>query len=172
MKIGNTINEIRELYANAKDIDISESDFESITEEAKKELDAENEVTPNPTTPTSSSEKVKKDNRKKTYEWHRVHEGKFPKELVEELEKYDLEHENENQELAEKRALAIIDNFGIENALKAVEKGYIKGAEKAVVFSKAVEAIQAEMQLEIDLEIREKLARFKLTIILLKLFLK
>ncbi|MEZ5038088.1 MAG: hypothetical protein R2760_11455 [Chitinophagales bacterium] len=97
MKIGNTINEIRELYANAKDIDISESDFESITEEAKKELDAENEVTPNPTTPTSSSEKVKKDNRKKTYEWHRVHEGKFPKELVEELEKYDLEHENENQ---------------------------------------------------------------------------
>ena len=50
-----------------------------------------------------------------------IHEGKFPKELIENLEKYDLDHEIENQELAEKRALAIIDNFGIENAFRALQ---------------------------------------------------
>ena len=166
LKLGNTVEDIRKMYADTEDIKISEKDFDILLDEAQKEFETEksgkttkiDDDTEKDNDIQDTPKENKKDNRKKTYEWHRVHEGKFPKELIENLEKYDLDHEVENQELAEKRALAIIDNFGIENALKAVEKGYITGAEKAVVFSKAIEAIQAEIQLEIDPEIREKLA--------------
>jgi len=140
------------MYVDADEIDISKKDFDDLMSEAQTELGIKvNEKT------TKNTDDTDKDKRKKTYEWHRVHEGKFPKELIENLEKYDLDHEIENQELAEKRALAIIDNFGIENALKSVEKGYIKGAEKAVVYSKAVEFIQEEMLSETDPKMRENL---------------
>ena len=162
LKLGSTVDEIREMYVDADEIDISKKDFDDLMSEAQTELGIKvNEKTTKNTDDTDKDNDTpkenKKDNRKKTYEWHRVHEGKFPKELIENLEKYDLDHEIENQELAEKRALAIIDNFGIENALKSVEKGYIKGAEKAVVYSKAVEFIQEEMLSETDPKMRENL---------------
>ena len=73
--------------------------------------------------------------------------GNSSQELRNSVEKFGLDYETENQEKAQQKANDFVESVGALNALEAVRKNMIKGAEKAFVYQKIADAIVTGKQI-------------------------
>ncbi|HNC63581.1 MAG TPA: hypothetical protein PK075_02930, partial [Chitinophagales bacterium] len=104
IRLGNTVEEITQMYAETDDLDISEKDFKTILKEAQDEIEAENnkgKQADEQETTTKEKDTTEKDSGKKmkTFAYNRVFKGDFPQELKDALKEHNLEHETVIQDL-------------------------------------------------------------------------
>ena len=113
-------------------------------EEAKKELD-DNDVDYNEKDLKAifAEKKEKSVNEKRLQ--NRAFDGTTDEELKSIIEDYGLTYETESQIIAEKEANDIIEEVGLEHAFQAVQNGYIKGAQAAVVYAKMVDELDTKL---------------------------
>ena len=113
-------------------------------EEAKKELD-DNDVDYNEKDLKAifAEKKEKSVNEKRLQ--NRAFDGTTDEELKSIIEDYGLTYETESQIIAEKEANDIIEEVGLERAFQAVQNGYIKGAQAAVVYAKMVDELDTKL---------------------------
>ena len=76
---------------------------------------------------------------------NRAFDGTTDEELKSIIEDYGLTYETESQIIAEKEANDIIEEIGLERAFQAVQNGYIKGAQAAVVYAKMVDELDTKL---------------------------
>lgn len=61
------------------------------------------------------------------------------------IAKYSLDYEIENQKEAKEKADAFVDEIGYDNALNAVRKGLVDGAQGAFIYARAIEILEKEI---------------------------
>ncbi|HNL15874.1 MAG TPA: hypothetical protein PKJ74_02575, partial [Chitinophagales bacterium] len=104
IRLGNTVEEITQMYAETNDLDISEKDFKTLLKEVQDEIEAENnkgKQADEQETTTKEKDTTEKDSGKKmkTFAYNRVFKGDFPQELKDALKEHNLEHETVIQDL-------------------------------------------------------------------------
>jgi len=70
------------------------------------------------------------------------------------IAKYSLDYEIENQKEAKSKAEMFVDEVGVDNALNAVRKGLIDGAQGAFIYARAIEVLEQQIN---DLKGEDKL---------------
>lgn len=70
------------------------------------------------------------------------------------IAKYSLDYEIENQKEAKSKAEMFVDEVGVDNALIAVRKGLIDGAQGAFIYARAIEVLEQQIN---DLKGEDKL---------------
>ena len=83
--------------------------------------------------------------KKRTFYYGRAYLGDLPKEVKDKMSKYDFDYTIQNQAKAEKEALEIINDIGLETAFELARTGKIRGGHKAIIYSKALEDINEKM---------------------------
>lgn len=78
----------------------------------------------------------------------RMSEGENSKSVQEAIEKYELNYEVENQEVAKKNAEAFVKEVGFDKAFTAIKENKITGAEKAFVYNRLLEIVNDKMESE------------------------
>ena len=78
----------------------------------------------------------------------RMAEGDNSKSVQEAIEKYELNYEVENQEVAKKNAEAFVKEVGFDKAFTAIKENKITGAEKAFVYNRLLEIVNDKMESE------------------------
>lgn len=66
-------------------------------------------------------------------------------EIKKAIAKYSLDYEIENQKEAKSKAEMFVDEVGVDNALVAVRKGLIDGAQGAFIYARAIEILEQEI---------------------------
>jgi len=66
-------------------------------------------------------------------------------EIKKAIAKYSLDYEIENQKEAKSKAEMFVDEVGVDNALIAVRKGLIDGAQGAFIYARAIEILEQEI---------------------------
>ena len=61
------------------------------------------------------------------------------------IAKYSLDYEIENQKEAKSKAEMFVDEVGVDNALIAVRKGLIDGAQGAFIYARAIEVLEQQI---------------------------
>lgn len=61
------------------------------------------------------------------------------------IAKYSLDYEIENQKEAKAKAEMFVDEVGVDNALIAVRKGLVDGAQGAFIYARAIEILEKEI---------------------------
>ncbi len=78
----------------------------------------------------------------------RMAEGGNKPSIDEAIEKYELNYEVENQEVAKKNAEAFVKEVGFDKAFTAIKENKITGAEKAFVYNRLLEIVSDKMDSE------------------------